>query len=46
MTNNKQIYENKIMTSNSSGDFIILEYIDSYNVIIKFLQTGTLLLLN
>lgn len=27
MTNNKQIYENKIMTSNSSGDFIILEYL-------------------
>lgn len=43
MIYDKQIYENKIMTSNSSGDFIILEYIDSYNVIIKFLQTGTII---
>lgn len=43
MTNNKQIYENKIMTSNNFGDFIILKYIDVYNVIIKFLQTGTII---
>lgn len=28
MNNNKQIYEGKVMSSNNSGDFVILEYID------------------
>ena len=42
MTNNKETLKNKIMSSNNSGNFIILEYIDAYNVKIKFLQTGTI----
>lgn len=44
MVNNKQFYEGKIMTSNNSEDFIVLEYIDAYNVKIKFLQTGTIII--
>ena len=44
MTNNKEILKNKIMSSNNSGNFIILEYIDAYNVKIKFLQTGTIVI--
>lgn len=29
MTNNKETLKNKIMSSNNSGNFIILEYIDA-----------------
>ena len=43
MNNNKQIYEGKVMSSNNSGDFVILEYIDAYHIRIKFLQTGTII---
>ena len=44
MVNNKQFYEGKIMASNNSGNFIVLEYINAHNVKIQFLQTGTIII--
>lgn len=36
----KTCYENRIFETKNFGDVIVTKYIDSYNVHVKFLDTG------
>ena len=40
---NKQFWEGKVLSSNNFGDFLILEYLNSNCIRIKFIRTGSII---